>query len=397
MLDIYAGHTAARVIKETGLNQGQIKTLLGASGGPKWFVLYGLDKYLMGDFFSNRTTPLNVIGSSVGSFRAACFAQTNPVASTERLAQRYIDTTYGSKYVTPKAVTDSVRDIINAMLEDDGVTSIINNPIVKAHFIVTRARGMVASENRLRQGMGLLKSARINKRNRANLRQQYERVVFQPEDSTVTITDPYAIPTRTVTLTESNTREAILASGSLPIIMQGIENIGGAPQGRYRDGGIVDYHFDFDLEFDSDAATEPGNLRASTTETPELPETFGAASAISAPSTTAAGNKRDDGLILYPHFSAQLRAGWFDKKLNRRVNGAHYDRVVLICPSAEFISQLPYGKIPDRSDFNKLDSNDRIKFWRQTTSESEKLAEAFARFIDDEDWSRMRPISELTA
>ena len=32
----------------------QFKLMLGASGGPKWFVLFGLDRYLFGNFFSNR-------------------------------------------------------------------------------------------------------------------------------------------------------------------------------------------------------------------------------------------------------------------------------------------------------------------------------------------------------
>lgn len=378
MLDIYAGQTAVREIMESGLDQSRFETLLGASGGPKWFVLYGLDKYLMGEFFKQRTSPLNMIGSSVGSFRAACFAQSNPVASTERLAQRYIDTTYGSKYVTPKVVTDSVRDIVDAILEEDGVSNIINNPIYKAHFIVTRTRGIVASDNRLLQGLGLLKSSRLNKRDRANLGQQYERIVFHTENSTIAIDDPYRIPTKNVILTASNTRDVILASGSLPIIMQGIKDISGAPAGCYRDGGLIDYHFDFNVSQSIDGCATDNDTSGS---------------CMSESNTKR--KTRSEGLILYPHFSAKLRAGWFDKKLSRAVNSAHYDRVLLICPSEEFIRKLPYGKIPDRSDFSKLNSADRIKFWRQTTDDSERLADAFARFIDGNDYSKIKPISEL--
>ncbi len=369
MLDIYAGETALKTLKQTGLDQCRFSTLLGASGGPKWFVLYGLDRYLMSDFFKHRTAPLTILGSSVGSFRAACFAQKRPAAAIERLAKHYIETTYGSRYVSPEAVTESVRVIVDAMLEDDGVDNILNNPVFKAHFIVTRASGLVASENRLLQGLGLLKSSRLNKRSRSNLKAQYQRTIFHPVNSALSIDDPYNIPTQSVALTEANTREAILASGSLPIIMQGVKNIPGAATGNYRDGGIVDYHFDFNAY-----ATSINNKGI----------------------TTGDSNKAREDLILYPHFSASLRAGWFDKKLPRLVKTEHYDRVLLLCPSEKFISSLPYSKIPDRSDFSKLDSGERMKFWWRAANDSEQLADEFAQFVRTPDWTQVRPITELT-
>lgn len=372
MLDIYAGSTALRTLQQSGFDQSAFSTLLGASGGPKWFVLFGLDKYLMTDFFRHRTTPLFMLGSSVGSFRAACFAQRQPVAAIERLAKRYIETTYGSKYVSPREVTESVRDIVDAILEDDGVSNILDNPIFKAHFIVSRAKGLVASEYRLLQGLGLLRSSRINKRSRSRLQQQYDRILFQPSNSSLTIEDPYGIPTQSVALTATNTAEAILASGSLPIIMQGVKDIDGAPPGRYRDGGIVDYHFDIKV-----------NGTANNNDTKH----------------DGNNNNRvnDASLLLYPHFSASLRAGWFDKKLTRLVNPQHYERVVLLCPSAEFINSLPYGKIPDRADFSNLGSDERMKFWWQAAHHSENLATEFADFLHKPDWKRIRPITDLTA
>lgn len=367
VLDIYAGPEAIEVIRNEGLRQARFSTLLGASGGPKWFVLYGLDKFLLGHFFSERKDALDILGSSVGSFRAACYAQHKPVAAIERLAQRYIETTYGSKYVSPATVTHSVREITDAILEDDGISAILNNPVYRSHFIVTRTKGLAASENRLLQGLGLLKSARINKRNRSNLASQYQRVVFQRKDSNLVIDDPHGIETQYITLTPDNTSDALLASGSLPIIMQGIKDIAGAPAGIYRDGGIVDYHFDIDVK---------------------------TAEKTAASSTNSAGSS---DLILYPHFSAKLCAGWFDKKLHRRVAPEHYNRVVLLCPSEQFISTLPYGKIPDRSDFSNLQADERMKYWRQTIAASERLADELLRFQQEPDWKRVLPISTITS
>lgn len=35
-----------------------------------------------------------------------------------------------------------------------------------------------------------------------------------------------------------------MASGSIAVVMEGVRNIGGVPEGIYRDGGVTDYHFD---------------------------------------------------------------------------------------------------------------------------------------------------------
>ena len=351
-LEIYAGQQALNTLHEHDFSADLFTSFLGASGGPKWFVLYGLDKFLFGDFFQHRKQTLNIIGSSVGSFRAACFAQNDPVAATERMAERYITTAYQTKYVSPKTLSDSMRIMLKDMLGQHGIDEILNHPTIKPHFIATKTNGLTASENRLLQSLGLLHSARNNRKDRSALAKHFERIIFQPHDSQLSITDPDNIPTQHVTLNADNLFDAILASGSLPVMMQGIRNISGAPTGIYRDGGLVDYHYDFSIN--------------------------------------------NPGLILYPHFSAKLRAGWFDKKLPRRVRSQHYERVVLICPSVEFIANLPYSKIPDRADFTKLNNEERMRSWRSVTQASEQLAEELAELQHTQDLSRIKPIEVLT-
>ena len=39
MLEIYAGDTALKTIKEKGFSPELFTSFLGASGGPKWFTL----------------------------------------------------------------------------------------------------------------------------------------------------------------------------------------------------------------------------------------------------------------------------------------------------------------------------------------------------------------------
>ncbi|KPZ58350.1 patatin-like phospholipase family protein [Pseudoalteromonas sp. P1-25] len=338
MIDIYAGKTAAKIINDQGFKPELFTSFLGASGGPKWFTLFGLDKYIFGEFFKNRTQPLNLIGSSAGAFRSACFAQNDPVAAIERLAKSYSQTRYSSNKPTPAEITLKARSLLDDVFGEHGVTEILNNPIFKAHFIVAKSNGFIASENKLIQLLGLSKSYMLNRVNRKLLGSQYERFIFGAPNSNLSITDSYNFKTQNIALSQTNLKDALLASGSIPLVMQGIKNIAGSPQGMYRDGGIIDYHFDLKIN--------------------------------------------NPGLILYPHFNSEPKAGWFDKNLKRKVSPLNYDNVVMIAPSKEFIAGLPYGKIPDRNDFSDLDADTRIKYWNTVFSETEKLAEAFDKKLN---------------
>ncbi|TMN84641.1 MULTISPECIES: patatin-like phospholipase family protein [unclassified Pseudoalteromonas] len=338
MIDIVAGKNATKIINEQGFKPELFTSFLGASGGPKWFTLFGLDKYIFGEFFKNRTQPLNLIGSSAGAFRSACFAQNDPVAAIERLAKSYSQTRYSSNKPTPSEITIKARALLEDVFGDNGVTEIINNPVFKAHFIVAKSNGFIASENKLIQLLGLSKSYMLNRVNRKLLGSQYERFIFGAPNSNLSITDSYNFKTQNIALSQTNLKDALLASGSIPLVMQGIKNIAGSPQGMYRDGGIIDYHFDLKIN--------------------------------------------NPGLILYPHFNSEPKAGWFDKNLKRKVAPQNYDNVVMITPSKEFIAGLPYGKIPDRNDFTDLDADTRIKYWNTVFSETEKLAEAFDDYIN---------------
>ncbi len=352
MIEIYAGSAAREQIEQQGFKAELFSTFLGASGGPKWFVLYGLDRYLFGEFFKSRSQPLHLFGSSAGAFRAACFAQSRPLQALETLATLYTDTAY-SKFASPAEVTAKVRLILDAMIPHDGIAQVLDNPVFKLHLSVARCKGAAASENRLVQLAAMLSAKRRNRRDRSDLASRFERYVFQPAGSKLSFTDPWDLPTRRVDLSRDNLIDAVLASGSLPVIMQGVRNIAGAANGIYRDGGIVDYQFDL--------------------------------------------NFTGDGLVLYPHYSSSLKPGWFDKNLNRLASRDNHERTVLICPSPEFVQSLPYQKIPDRDDFRKMDDAMRIKYWRKVVDQTQAMAAALAAFIESQDLGQIRDIEALTS
>lgn len=337
MLTIYAGKNALKTIEKHGFKQELFTHFLGASGGPKWFTLFGLDKYLFGEFFSDRVEPLNLIGSSAGAFRASCFAQNDPVAAIKRLATSYAETVYSDKAPATE-ITHKANEIIDYTLGTSGVTEIITNPTFKAHFLVNKVNGLAAYENKLIQSLGLAKSIVLNRLGRQRLTNQYQRFVFASPNSHLTINDYCGFDTQYISLSQDNLKAALLASGSIPLVMKGVKNITGAPKGMYRDGGIVDYHFD--IEFESQTR-----------------------------------------LTLYPHFNARPKAGWFDKSLNRDVKPCYYDNTVMLVPSAKFVNLLPYQKIPDRTDFTQMDATTRIHYWKTVLTETERLADCFHEFI----------------
>lgn len=348
MFEIYVGDKAKKEIEQHGFSQDLFDVFIGASGGPKWFSLYGWDKYLFGEFFKGRSTQLDIMGSSAGAFRAACFTQNDPVAAIERLAHNYSHTRYSDK-ATAAEITDKARELLDIMLGDNGVDEIINNPLYKAHFFVAKTNGVIASEKKPLQALGLAKSYLLNRKNRALLAKQYERYVFSAAGGNLLFDDPVQLTTHTQTLDADNLKPALLASGSIPLVMQGIRDIPSCPKGMYRDGGIIDYHFDLKL--------------------------------------------KNKGLVLYPHFNASPKAGWFDKSLKRKVRQSSYDNVVLICPSPEFIANLPYGKIPDRTDFTELDTDTRIAYWQKVFAETERLTEGLDNFIQRQDIGSIKSFS----
>ncbi len=333
VLDVYAGPQAIKRIKAEGFSASLFDYMLGASGGPKWFILAGLDRVLP-RFMSSAAKPIHLMGSSAGAFRMACYGQKDPLAAINRLAEHYSGTVYSAKPSVAE-ISSKARDLVSYVLSDNGAAEIIANPQLKAHFVVALCKGLARFERTSLQMLGLIGSASANALTRRYLGRFFERVIFDAPESELIIQDPYKLPTHRCALTPENLREALIASGSIPLVLEGIANIPGAPAGMYRDGGIVDYHFDLQL-----------------------------------------GPK--DGLVLYPHFYSTPIPGWFDKQLRgRKVHQASYDNVVMLVPSAEFVASLPYAKIPDRKDFETLTPEQRIPYWHKVIAESDRMGEAF--------------------
>ncbi len=334
-LVIRAGVRAAARLREEGFHADLFDTLVGASGGPKWLVLRHLDDALIARVILPRTLPIDTLGSSIGSFRHACFAQREPGAALARFAEAYTRQAYRER-PTPETISGESERILSHFLAAHGAEEIGSNTRVRSHFVAARLRYDRGRDRGAAFRLQLAAAASRNLLSRRSLGRSFERILFASARPTVGFDD---FPTRHVPLDAGNVGAALMASGSIPLLMAGVRDVPGAP-GTLFDGGILDYHFDFAF-------------------------------------------RRRPGLVLFPHFFDRITPGWFDKVLPwRSPRASDLEDVVLIAPSDAFIARLPGRKVPDRDDFLKLGTQERIARWLRVQDESKRLADDFTTLVD---------------
>jgi len=341
-LSIYLGKRAAATIAEQGWHPDLFSLMLGASGGPKWLILSQLDRLLFGDFLARGQRELSVLGSSIGAWRHACLAQADPVAALERFEQAYLQQAYSRRPDAAEISAASTR-ILEHMLGDVGADAIASHPRIHSHIVTARGRGAAGATQPALLAAAMGAAAIGNSLHRRLLNLAFQRVVFHSGDVPLPQLSLGDFETAYTPLRALTVPLALHASGSIPFVLRGERDIAGAPTGQYWDGGIIDYHFD-------------------------LRQYCG------------------EGLLLYPHFRADITPGWFDKFLPWRKAGIRrLDDLVLLCPSRDFLASLPQGKIPDRSDFKRLNTGARIAYWRDCMARSRALAEDFAALLNNPD------------
>ena len=282
---------------------------------------------------------MHLIGSSIGSWRMACLAQRDPIAALGRGHRAYI---YEQRY-SPKPSAAEVGAVLGRALDlllgPTGVDEILSHPWARLHVITAEGRGLAASSRRPVLAAGLALAIAGNLVTRRALSLQMRRWIFHSAGEHTPFAHLADLPTRHAALTRENLRDALLASGAIPLLVDGVR-IPGTEGGVHWDGGVLDYHLDLD---------------------------FG----------------RGDGLVLYPHFYGHVVPGWFDKSLRwRRAGATNFRRALLIAPSAAFIASLPGGKIPDRSDFYALSEAERMRRWQAVVDASEALGVELRELVE---------------
>ena len=340
-LVIRAGRTALAHIRKNGLEPGDITAVIGASGAAKWLSIYGLDRAVFSRWLARTDREIFLFGTSIGAWKLAAAAQNNPGRAFDRLKAAYIRQKYDGR-VTPDQIIHESLKIFDRFLDPQSIREILSHPRFRLGFSAVRCRGPMALENRLALVGGLGVAFVLNLVSRKTQSLFFRRTLFHCPAGKAWPLDLGEFPADPVPLTPGNFKPALLASGSIPVIMNGVRDIPGTPGGMYRDGGILDYH----------------------------------------PAVAMARDR--NGFILYPHFYPDITPGWFDKHLNgRRAAGPLLDRVVLVSPSKAFVAGLPFGRIPDRKDFKRFHNRDQLRFntWETVARASLDLGEEFLETV----------------
>ena len=390
-LQIYAGPVARKAMAAHGLFPSHIGTIPGAAGGPKGLILGALDRFIFGDWLTQSSQPVNLVGASIGAWRMSTACLNNPVAALQRLEHDYIHQHYelapGQKRPTAEFVSKEFGKNLQAFY-GGRVDEVLNHPRYRLHVVTSRGRHVLAAEQKLRTPLGYLGAFLTNTVHRRAMGAWLERVVFSsPGAEGAAAALPFGTGdyrTRQVLMTADNFNPALQASCSIPFVLKSVHNIPGAPPGAYWDGGITDYHLHLNYPGANAAAINSVANQAVNTWATGLND-----SKITEKLPTKGG------LVLYPHFQKAVVPGWLDKGLKWRHKATHFlDTMVLLAPNPEWVKTLPNGKLPDRMDFTHYgnDLAGRVKAWNSACSASHQMVDEFAQWLEKPDMAQVQAL-----
>lgn len=363
VLTLRAGPRALAKIRAHGLDPAMVEIVPGAAGGPKGLGIAALDRVIFGEWLAAAPRVRHLVGASIGAWRFAAACCPQPACALAQFARLYTAQRYPPR-ASRRFVSQAARTMLDALFAGRE-KEILSNPWYRLHVLTVRGRWPLTRDSSLHTSLGFGLAALANAVGRRHLAHFIERTIFldardHPPFIAARGGPAGAAPperfdafhTHRATLDADNLAVALLASASIPMVLEGVPDIPGAPAGLYWDGGIVDYHL-------------------------HLPY------------------HRAEGLVLYPHFTDHVVPGWLDKAMPwRRARGEWLDNVVVVAPSKAYVARLPNAKLPDRKDFARYAGDDpgRMAAWRRAIGESERLAEAFLEFVRRPDPARVLPL-----
>jgi hypothetical protein len=350
-MTLYAGARVRDLIGQHGLQPAMLSAIAAAAGGPKGLGLIPLDRWLFGTWLREHTAPLELIGASIGAWRMTAAAQVDADARLKQLADTYIGPTPLTRRPSRTEVSRFMRKLATACLPEQGEPRWAAGRRVQV--LTARAPGPVQGRSEARHfaRMGL-----ANLYDRRALGGYLQRVVFHVDGARPLPVPDDGLGATRCAATSANLADALQASGNLPLLCHPVRGIADAPDGHYWDGGLIDYHLAWPWQ-------------------------------------------QFQGIVLYPHFRNRLVPGWLDKTLPWRHlrAGQHHpwlENVLLITPGPGLLARLPGNRLPERGDFDwcRGDMQALARRWRQAYQECDRLAEAFARWVEKPDPQQLRSL-----
>jgi hypothetical protein len=344
---VHAGPRAAAHVRAKGLQPRDIACVPAAAGGPKGLALVPFDKWLFGDWLA-QAQQVEQIGASIGAWRMYAAAQRDAVKVLDRLAEGYLSQRFPLR-ANPQQVAAECRRFVRTVLDGTGIDTLRSG--ARLSVITARARGVLHGAS---SRTAFARAALANTWSRPRLAAHMERVVFTAGNAIFPENGFDAFGLRRIPFAPDNLEDALLASGSIPLVCEPVRNPAGAPRGDYWDGGLIDYHL-------------------------LLPY------------------RMLDGIVLYPHFVPHVTPGWLDKFLPWRAQPRKHqwlENVLLFAPSGSLLERLPNHRLPDRNDFYRYAREDerRMRDWRRAVAECQRFADEVSGWILRPDPSLLQPL-----
>ena len=332
LLHYRAGPTARRILEDQGLTPETITAFVGPASGPRWLVLEALDRVLL----EAGLLPQGLlVGSSAGAWRALALASEDPATTYRRLLEGYVGQVF-PKGVPPHKVSTAYRHLLSSLFAHQSA-HLMGQPLAIHTVRLRRGRSPTALK------IALFTAALLSPFLRRVGELFFERVLFDTLPQKL----PHPFDGQRVPLTEQNLIHAALASGTVPIYLEGVEDPPGAPEGVYFDGGLLDYHLRHPWAGDG------------------------------------------DGIVLFPHYQRTLSPCWLDRfALLRRKPSRHaLDHLFQIHPGRALLDRLPDGRPPDRNDFLRFAEQPEVRIgrWRRALELSEEAGERLRQDLESGD------------
>jgi len=278
-LHIHVGERAHQHIQRNGLSPTDVRLVPAAAGGPKGLMLTHIDQHIFGDWLPQGQHNVHLVGASIGAWRMATAAMPDPKRAFQALAHGYIhqhiEPEAGRRMPSAARITSGFVETLQGFFGQD-IASLIAHPRWRVHVLTSRGRQILRRNTPARTAAGFAGLALSNALSRKAVGLFLERHVFSSpgEALPVPLRD---LPTQQLALSQDNFIPAMLASCSIPFMLEGVPSIPGAANpGAHWDGGLVDYHVHWPYA------------------------------------------SMGEGLVLYPHFQRQVVPGWLDKSLRWR-------------------------------------------------------------------------------
>ena len=229
-LCFHAGPKALAHLQQHGLRAQDVAIIPAAAGGPKGLILQALDQWLFGHWLPGAPRERTLIGASIGAWRMAAACHSDPIAAFQRLGDLYCEQRYPHK-PSPR----HVADICTTMLKDfigGRETEITTHPLHRLHVLTVRGRRLLNKpRGTIATAAGFAAAALANLGSRNQLGNYLERIVIgDMRDPVFWLKAKFdAFNTHFIPLSATNVATALLASGTLPVVMPPVAAIPQAP------------------------------------------------------------------------------------------------------------------------------------------------------------------------